>query len=84
MRATGQRAVWVVLFVMWGEFFRHMINLVTMGADAPDWNYTLPALAFWLARELAWWWLITLMLSVLLRCAWDAPVTRALIRRRAG
>lgn len=45
-------AIGLILFLMWGEFFRHLVDNL---APAPG-----PFL-FWLARELAWWVVVSLL-----------------------
>lgn len=57
-RALFRTAIGLVLFLMWGEFFRHLVDNL---APAPG-----PFL-FWLGRELAWWAVVTL-LGGLLAC----------------
>lgn len=57
-RVLFRTAIGLVLFLMWGEFFRHLVDNL---APAPG-----PFL-FWLGRELAWWAVVTL-LGGLLAC----------------
>jgi hypothetical protein len=51
-RALFQSAIGLILFLMWGEFFRHLVDNL---APAPG-----PFL-FWLAREIAWWVVVSLL-----------------------
>ncbi len=49
------------------------------GPPQPAW--VLATLAVWLAREAAWWWLITILLAVLWHFVWQAPVLAPLRKR---
>jgi hypothetical protein len=60
-------AAWLVVLLMWSSGLRRLI-------------YGTGALPFgiWLAHELAWWAVITLLATLLLRVVWEAPAVAAL------
>jgi hypothetical protein len=60
----------LAIFLLWGEFFRLAIGRAI--------DNTWVNLAFWLGRELAWWWLIAVMGALLLRFALDSEIGRRL------
>ncbi|HYL49857.1 MAG TPA: hypothetical protein VET84_10860 [Stellaceae bacterium] len=66
-------AVFLGLFVMWGEFFRLAIDRSVAG----PWI----EFAFWFGRELIWWWIVSVMGAVLLHFACSAEIFRASIGR---
>ena len=64
--------------LMWAEAIRHPIR---MAAVAPPFGFGLLARGFefvtWCTREVAWWFLIALLLSFLLGFIVDSPLSRA-------
>lgn len=66
-------AVFLGLFVMWGEFFRLAIDRSVAGPRIE--------FAFWFSRELIWWWIVSVMGAVLLRFVCSAEILHASIRR---
>ncbi len=74
------------LFVMWKEFFRHGLYA---GLDfVPNERlHEIVEAAFWLGRELIWWWLITGLAALALLQLWSLPLTKdgvAGLRRLRG
>ena len=57
----------LAVFLMWSELFRHAIDSAWPGA----------AFAFWLGRELAWWWVMAALGGALLAFARTTPLGRA-------
>jgi hypothetical protein len=68
-RTLFSSAIGLVLFLMWGEFFRHLVDNL---APAPG-----PFL-FWLARELAWWVVVSLLGGSLACFALESETVRSL------
>ena len=68
-RALFQSAIGLILFLMWGEFIRHLVDNL---APAPG-----PFL-FWLARELAWWVVVSLLCGLLACFALHSKTVRNL------
>jgi hypothetical protein len=69
-------AVAVLLFCLWSDFFRlgidNAMNAFAPGhPDAMPWN--LPANFFIVMRELAWWWLISVLASVIVAFVLSSP-----------
>jgi len=63
----------LVIFLMWGEFFR--LAMLRSGAS-PSANFV-----FWLGRELIWWWVIGVLGALVIRFAAESETTRACARR---
>ncbi len=74
IRALFSAAGFLVIFVMWGEFFRLAIGR----AGAGSWIN----IGFWLGRELAWWWIMGVLGGLLLRFVIDSEIGRRLILLR--
>jgi len=68
-RALFRTAIGLILFLMWGEFFRHLVDNL---APAPG-----PFL-FWLGRELAWWAVVSLLGGLLACFALESETVRGL------
>ncbi len=68
-RALFRAAAGLILFLMWGEFFRHLVDSL---APAPG-----PFL-FWLGRELAWWAVVSLLGGLLACFALESETVRGL------
>ncbi|HZL59282.1 MAG TPA: hypothetical protein VFC38_06250 [Stellaceae bacterium] len=64
----------LVLFLMWGELFRHAVVNARPGA----------LFAFWLGRELAWWMAMSILGGLLLGFALDSMSGRLLPPLAAG
>ncbi|MGH7033398.1 MAG: hypothetical protein ACREFL_06690 [Stellaceae bacterium] len=84
LRRLGGAASAVLVFLMWGEFFR---TKLLAGLAAHGFGYgTINAawFDFWLARELAWWFLAAVLGAVMLARLGEAGTGRqlaALLRR---
>jgi hypothetical protein len=68
-RTLFRSAIGLILFLMWGEFFRHLVDNL---APAPG-----PFL-FWLTRELAWWVVVSLLGGFLACFALESETVRNL------
>lgn len=68
MRALFSATVFLIVFVMWGEFFR--VAIAASGAS--PWA----DFSFWVIRELVWWWIIAIMGALLARFAFDSEIVR--------
>jgi hypothetical protein len=66
-----------VLFVMWGLTTQLLIARLTGGTAFP---ITGPSMIYlyWLIRELAWWWIISVLLATLFCFAAESPAWRML------
>jgi len=76
-RASSKRfrfASWVVVGLLWSELAR-----VASVRFAPG-----SLIVLWLVRELAWWWLVSLLVSITFCFLWDAPFLAPLRRRLAA
>jgi len=69
---------------MWGEFF--LTNLVRglLAVDVPGRTALLMVRGFWLVRELVWWWIVSVFVSVLLHFVSASEVGRAVWPRVKG
>ena len=66
----------VVLFLMWGEFFRTNMILALRGTGFGETAILAAWLGFWLLRELAWWWSISVLAALVLRLLWQSESAR--------
>lgn len=72
-----RRLLIAVLFLMWEEFFHHLVGALQILAASRIGEGTLEV-PFWLARELVWWWVVARLWSLVgaflfstpLACAW--------------
>jgi len=79
LRKLGIGTSIVVVLLMWGECLRFVLS---SGLD-----YWLGTgiiagevkLLFWLARELGWWWAISVMLAILCSFIREAPIVQAMV-----
>jgi hypothetical protein len=69
------------LFVMWGLTVQAAIAKLSGGLAYPM-SESATLLVYWIVRELAWWWLISILLCVLVRFIEGSPMWRALMRLR--
>ena len=51
----------LIVLVMWGEFFRTNLIFALRTLGVEDGTVSLAWLGFWLVRELAWWWSISVL-----------------------
>jgi hypothetical protein len=81
-RKLCARSAIVLVLVMWGEFFRTGLAAVFYLFD----NNTIATLLFivygllWFARELAWWWLVSVMTAILIEFALTSQTVRGVLR----
>jgi hypothetical protein len=61
-----RNAAIVLVLLMWEECFRIGLEAVVAHFDIPPLADNLRIFAFWLARELAWWWIVSVMVAFLL------------------
>lgn len=74
-------AVWVILAQLWGDLASGLLHV--LGGIAPgDVAGSGMARVLWLARELAWWWIVAALLAVLLALAQGLPSVAGLRSRR--
>ena len=70
-----------VLFVMWSMTLQRDVVYLTGGPIAsgdPGTVYAPPVYLFWIFRELAWWWIVTVLLAVIYRFVLESPVWQSL------
>jgi hypothetical protein len=61
MQGLGKFAAILILLLMWGECFRTNLILALRGLERGDGIVLAGWLGFWLLRELAWWWTISVL-----------------------
>lgn len=68
LRKTVMGTAVLLIFIMWGEFFRAELLAQIHHDTDPGIVNGLSALysIVWLAREMAWWWLVSVMTTVLI------------------
>jgi hypothetical protein len=62
LRALCLGTAIVIVLLMWGECLRRVLD---------------GGFAFWLLRELCWWWVVSVMLAVIADFLRDAPIVRS-------
>lgn len=65
VRSLGGFTSALVIFLMWSEFFRTNLPRVMQWLDVSKTAEAAVLFALWFLRELAWWWLISVMLAVI-------------------
>jgi len=74
--------LWIVLFLLWKDFFRHAVDIV-FGRLDPDQANPLPAdwphLSFFVFRELAWWSVVAVFMAFIGLFLWQSPLAQALM-----
>lgn len=69
----------VIVFLMWEECLRYLIYVgLRTNHSVPPVLFAEVYSLFWIIREAAWWWVATMMLTVLLDFVRQAPVLRQL------
>src|ERR1700730_5889852 len=65
-RAAAKVTSVLVVLLMWGEFFRTNLLFALRSFDAGEDVIQTAWFGFWLARELAWWWTISVLAAAAL------------------
>jgi hypothetical protein len=55
-----------VVFVMWGYYLARPVGVVAAMLPGPSMVGALIKTAFWIGRDLAWWWVISVLLAATL------------------
>ncbi len=76
---TCRRAVAAALFLMWFPIPMQWLN---DRFRSPADGGSLPTWAFWIGRELIWWWFAAILAGILMRFAAESPMWTAVTRRR--
>jgi hypothetical protein len=71
---------WVVVTLLWSEFFRISTVAVSNALVGGEGALLIQMLG-WVLREAAWWWLMITLASVVGCFVWDSPVLRVLRRQ---
>ncbi|HLZ66972.1 MAG TPA: hypothetical protein VKQ29_12125 [Aliidongia sp.] len=79
-RRRWRHAVFMIVFLMWGEGIRRIFAMATEGLGASETADMLARMLFWLFRELVWWRVVTLLGAVLLRFVRSSETGRAIAR----
>jgi hypothetical protein len=77
LRPVFMAAIGCMLCVLWELTTRHLIGDM-FGVSYDPIDGSLIGDTVWIIQELAWWWLITVLLAILFRFAGDAPAWREL------
>jgi hypothetical protein len=65
-RASATFTGVLIVLLMWGEFFRINLIFVLRGLEVGEDIVNLAWFGFWLVRELAWWWSISVLAAATL------------------
>jgi hypothetical protein len=82
-RRLAACTAWVILLQLWGDVASAPLVRLA-GTAAGDVATSSAALLLWLARELAWWRTVAMLLALLLAMLPDLPCVAALRGRQAG
>jgi len=66
----------VIVLLMWGECFRLALHRALEHPGVAEPLAGNLKILFWFSRELGWWWIISVMLTVLVDFLWDSPIMR--------
>jgi len=66
----------ILVLLMWEECFRTGLKAIFARLDTPPLYETLAQLTLWLVRELAWWWIVSLMTAFLLSYLAESETVR--------
>lgn len=80
-RRLFQVSLGVVLAVMWGLALQQLVAVLSGGSPSPMAG-SIAIYLYWLAHELAWWWIVSLFLGVLFCFVMQSPIWLPLIRFR--
>jgi hypothetical protein len=70
----------VVVLLMWEECFRNGLASICARLDIPPLFEMLSDLTLWLARELAWWWIVSVMTACLLSFLAESETVRGFLQ----
>jgi hypothetical protein len=74
----------LIVFIMWGEFFRTNLVRGLLAVDIPGQMALLVVRGFWFVRELVWWWITSVFVSLLFHFVSASEVGRAVWPRVKG
>jgi len=74
------RVSWAMAFVMWGLSIQYVLRLAS-GSATFDADASAAGIAHWLLHELAWWWIIGVLLAVVFGFIGQSTMFRAVFRR---
>ena len=80
LRPLPSLTIAAVLFLMWEEGIRHSFawSLRAIGVDGAIPG--IPGTAFWVLRELVWWWVVWVLAAMIARFALECPLLREAAR----
>jgi hypothetical protein len=81
MRSLFRVTLGLTLLLTWGLTLQQLIAWLSGGLDAPM-GGSIAIDLYWIGHELAWWWVITVLLGVLFRLIADMPAWHSLPRLR--
>jgi hypothetical protein len=66
----------VIVLLMWSECLRLVLHRALEHPGVAEPLAGNLKILFWFSRELGWWWIISVMLTVLVDFFWDSPIMR--------
>jgi hypothetical protein len=81
--AVRQRSILAgacVIFLMWSQFLDRAREEVLDLFDAPIVTLAYSRFAFWLLREIVWWWVVTILLALALCLIYRSPAGQQFLR----
>lgn len=81
MRVLFRLTLGLTLLLLWGLSLQQLVAWLSGGVDSPMGGSVAMNL-YWIFHELAWWWVITVLLGMLFRLIADMPAWHSLPRLR--
>jgi hypothetical protein len=76
LRAAVLGTVTIIVLLMWGECLRVTLYSALERAALPKLLDTEIKVQFWLLRELCWWWIVSVLLTIVADFACSSPIAR--------
>jgi len=77
VRAVGLSTSILIAFLMWGECIRLNLFFLFVNPATRSEGLLLARVGFWLLRDFAWWWVISILTAVLLEFVLASEVAQA-------
>jgi hypothetical protein len=78
MRRIAVLTMSAILLVMWNEFLRDAVGRAIPGAGRSPGQWSTLQLGLWMARELLWWWIVSVLGAFIILFAVRSPVLHRL------
>jgi hypothetical protein len=76
LRGSLRLTIVVVPLLMWEEGIRHSFEFGLRSIRTEDSIPGVPSIIFWVIRELAWWWVVSVLATIVILFAAQSPLGR--------